>query len=88
MEKNIGSDFIERLKIVMNIESPNPKDYSSLSLALLGDAIYDMALRFYILSKGDKKINLLHANKSYYVRQSLRLNLLIFIRAIFLQMNF
>lgn len=68
MEKNLTIDFFGSLKSMLNIYRLNPLEYSSLSLALLGDGVYDLALRYYVLSGGEGKINILHAKKSHFVR--------------------
>lgn len=38
----------------------DPKMLSGLSLAFIGDAVYELVIRNYILSKGEGKVSLMH----------------------------
>lgn len=69
MEKSINDKtFVDMLNHLSHNNEVKVSNYSSLSLALLGDAVYDLYIRYYVLSQGDDKINVLHGKKSYYVR--------------------
>lgn len=73
MEKDINESFLSILKyfnqdIDLNYETTDINSYSSLTLALIGDAIYDLFIRYFIISEGDDKVNILHRKKSHFVK--------------------
>ena len=45
-----------------------PTEYSSLALAYLGDAVYELYVRNYLLSKGNYSVNELHKAAVCYVQ--------------------
>lgn len=71
MEEDINIIFEKLLNYFSNevgIESIDADNYSSLSLALIGDAVYDLFIRYYVMGFGDDKVNNLHGKKSYFVK--------------------
>ncbi|MDO5695132.1 MAG: ribonuclease III domain-containing protein [Eubacteriales bacterium] len=71
MEKSIDESFAvltAHFTKSLAIEPMAPEGYSSLSLALIGDAVYDLAARYYVMSGGDRSVNQLHRMKSKLVR--------------------
>ncbi len=50
-------DFLEKAELFPDIDY---KNMSALSLAFVGDAVYELFIRQYILSKGDAKVKSLH----------------------------
>ena len=46
----------------------NPKSYSPLALAYIGDSVHTMYIRSRILETGDKKVNELHKLCSFFVK--------------------
>lgn len=47
-------------KIMKMSEGTNPKELSSLALAYIGDAVFEMLVRTWVLSKGNAPVNKLH----------------------------
>ena len=45
-----------------------PTEYSSLALAYLGDAVYELYVRNHLLSKGNFSVNELHKRAVHYVQ--------------------
>ncbi len=45
---------------MLGAEGLNPKDYSAISLAYIGDTVYDLFVRCTILKKGERQINDIH----------------------------
>lgn len=73
MEKDINEKFDAVLRyfnsgIDDDYKNIDVNSYSSLTLALIGDAIYDLFIRYFIISEGDDKVNILHRKKSYFVK--------------------
>ena len=47
--------------------SGNPNEYSALSMAYIGDCVYEIYVRSYLLSKGNRRVNELHRMATRYV---------------------
>lgn len=45
----------------------SPKNYSALTLAYIGDCIYELYVRGYLIQKSDQKVNLLHKTSTRFV---------------------
>ena len=62
MEKGIAMlDFLK---------DKQPTEYSSLILAYIGDAVYELYVRNYIVSKGNSHIDEIHRHSVNYVKAS------------------
>ena len=48
--------------------SGRSKEYSALSLAYIGDCVYEMYVRSYLLGKGNRRVNELHRMATQFVR--------------------
>ena len=48
----------------------NVREYSSLSLAYIGDAVYEIYIRTMILAKGQRSVNAMHHETTAYVQAS------------------
>ncbi len=46
----------------------NPKEYSPLALAYIGDSIYDLFVRTMILSKGNRHVTQMHRDSVHFVK--------------------
>lgn len=66
MEKSIDS-FIEYLKQEFELEDKDIRTYSPLTLAYIGDAIYDLVIRTILVKQGNCQTNKLHARASALV---------------------
>ncbi len=60
-------DFLEELKGKGELLQSK---YSSLTLAYIGDCIYELYVRMYLISGGDRKMKELHRRAIGYVRAS------------------
>jgi ribonuclease-3 family protein len=49
-------------------EQLNPKEYSPLALAYIGDSIYDLFVRTMVLSKGNRHVTALHKDSVSFVK--------------------
>lgn len=66
MEKSI--EIIDILCENFNLESREIATYSPLTLAYVGDAIYELVIRTIIVSKGNAQVNKLHHKSSNLVK--------------------
>ena len=46
----------------------NPKEYSPLALAYIGDSIYDLFVRTMILGKGNRHVTQMHRDSVHFVK--------------------
>lgn len=65
MEKSI--DLAGFIKQNMNISAKDINTYSPLTLAFIGDSIYDLVIRTFIVEKVNAPVNKLHKEASSYV---------------------
>ena len=45
----------------------SPKNYSAWTLAYIGDGVYELYVRGYLIQKSDQKVNLLHKTSTRFV---------------------
>ena len=59
MEKSITTqeNLTQAIKETLNLKDIDPKQLSPLVLAYIGDSIYDLVIRTYLLSKGNMQVN-------------------------------
>jgi ribonuclease-3 family protein len=64
MEKKIDTDQIismpDYVRKAWNLPDTDIKSYSGLALAYIGDAIYDLLIRTYVVEHGNAPVNKLH----------------------------
>lgn len=65
MEKGLGY-----LKAVFELEDTDIRTYSPLTLAYIGDAIYELVVRTILMEKGNTQVNKLHHRASKLVKAS------------------
>lgn len=63
MNKFTGSDLTDML----GNKFLSPENYSALTLAYIGDCVYELCVRSYIIRKSDDKVNALHKKSTGYV---------------------
>lgn len=73
MEKNLGEDMRKILAKVLNINSEKWQDaevrmLSPLQLAYIGDAVYELFVRSYIMLQNNLKVNDLHKEAVKFVK--------------------
>ena len=72
MEKGIKMsdsffDLPEYIRESFEIQSKDIREYSPLSFAFIGDCVYELAIRTYVLSQGNRPVNELNMMKVKYV---------------------
>jgi len=81
MEKGIEERNLEELglikfiKLTMKLPDTDIKSYSPLTLAFIGDGIYDLIIRTMIVEQGNAPVNTLHKKVSNLVKASAQMEL-------------
>ena len=70
MEKSIDMDFYSYMKEVFNMQEVDVREYSPLTLAYIGDSIYDVVIKSLVVNKGNKQVQKMHKETSSYVQAS------------------
>ena len=76
MEKSIGFEFDSYMQEVFQMKEVDVNSYSPLTLAYIGDSIYDLIIKSLVINQGNRQVNKLHKETSMYVQastQSLRM---------------
>ena len=60
----------------LQLEHHSPSEYSPLTLAYIGDAIFDLLIRTYLVEQGNTQVNKLHKRASSYVKASAQKDIL------------
>lgn len=68
MEKSIG--FLEEIRKEFLLESRDVRTYSPLTLAFVGDCVFDIIIRTVIVERANQPPNQLHQKKSKIVKAS------------------
>ncbi len=64
---NLSEDFLSIIKKEFELEGVDLRLYSPLSLAFLGDCVYDLVIRSLLVVPGKRKVESLHKEKSRMV---------------------
>lgn len=70
MEKSIGFEFDSYMQEVFQMKEVDVNSYSPLSLAYIGDSIYDLIIKSLVINQGNRQVNKLHKETSMYVQAS------------------
>lgn len=70
MEKSITFDFTEYMQEVFELPEVDARNYSPLTLAYIGDCIYDLIIKTINVSHGNKQVQKLHKETSALVQAS------------------
>ena len=70
MEKSVGFDFVSYMNEVFQMEEVDIREYSPLTLAYIGDCIYDLVIKSLVINEGNKQVNKLHQETSRLVQAS------------------
>lgn len=65
----------EYLRQSFGLEEFDPRQYSPLALAYIGDGIYDIIIRSIVLSRGNVPVNKLHKESSSFVKASAQMEM-------------
>ena len=70
MEKSIGFELDSYMREVFQMGEVDIHTYSPLTLAYIGDCVYDLIIKNIMVSKGNKQVNKLHKDTSALVQAS------------------
>ena len=67
MDKSVMWQFDSYMHELFQLKEVDIKSYSPLTLAYIGDGIYDLIIRTLVINKGDKQVQKLHLETSALV---------------------
>ncbi|MCT4597211.1 MAG: ribonuclease III [Vallitalea sp.] len=67
-------DFIHYFRKSLDIKEVNPRQYSPLVLAYIGDSVFDLIIKSKVVGDGNAPVNKLHRRTSSYVKASAQAN--------------
>ena len=70
MEKSVGFEFDTYMQEIFQMEEVDVREYSPLTLAYIGDSIYDLIIKSLVINQGNKQVNKLHQDTSSLVQAS------------------
>lgn len=70
MEKSVGFEFDTYMQEIFQMEEVDVRAYSPLTLAYIGDSIYDLIIKSLVINQGNKQVNKLHQDTSSLVQAS------------------
>ncbi|WP_461812514.1 Mini-ribonuclease 3 [Faecalimonas sp.] len=70
MEKSIEINFNEYMKKIFSMQEVDIREYSPLTLAYIGDSIYDLIIKSLVINRGNKQVQKLHKETSSLVQAS------------------
>ena len=70
MEKSVGFEFDSYMQELFHMEEVDVSTYSPLTLAYIGDGVYDLIIRSIVVNHGNKQVNKLHKETSSLVQAS------------------
>lgn len=68
MEKSVGIELVQGIKQYMSLPDTDLRTYSPLTLAFIGDVVYDLVIRTVIVEQGNAPVNKLHKKVSSLVK--------------------
>ena len=70
MEISVEFEIADYIKEVLEMKEVEPEGYSPLTLAYIGDSIYDLVIKTKVISEGNKQVKKLHQETSSMVQAS------------------
>ncbi len=67
METGMTKDFLRFYKDTMQLDEVDPRTYSPLVLAYVGDAVYEVMIRLKVVNGGSVQVNKLHKHSASLV---------------------
>lgn len=67
METSMTSDLLRAYKEAMELDQVDPRSYSPLVLAYIGDSVYEVMIRMRVINGGNTQVNKLHRRASRLV---------------------
>lgn len=68
MEKGINWQFDSYMRDLFQMREADIKEYSPLTLAYIGDSIYDLVIKSLVVNRGNQPVQKLHQMTSSYVQ--------------------
>lgn len=68
MEKSV--EFDSYMQEIFQMKEVDVNSYSPLTLAYIGDSIYDLIIKSLVVNQGNRQVNKLHKETSMYVQAS------------------
>ena len=70
MEKSVGIDLESYMTAVFDMQEVDINSYSPLTLAYIGDSVFDLIIKSLIINHGNKQVQKLHQETSKLVQAS------------------
>lgn len=70
IEKEFESGFDSYMREAFEMQEVDIREYSPLTLAYIGDSIYDLVIKTLVINEGNKPVQKLHAETSSFVQAS------------------
>ena len=70
MEKSVEIENRSYMQQVLGMEDADISNYSPLTLAYIGDSVYDLIIKSLVVNKGNKQVKKLHSETSKMVQAS------------------
>ncbi len=70
MEKSVGFELGSYIRQVLDLKEVDIQTYSPLTLAYIGDSVYDLVIKTMIISEGNKQVKKMHQETSHLVQAS------------------
>lgn len=70
MEKGVGFELKSYMREVLDMKEVDIESYSPLTLAYIGDSVYDLIIKTLVISEGNKQVKKLHQETSGMVQAS------------------
>ena len=70
MEKSVRFELDTYMQEIFQMEEVDVREYSPLTLAYIGDSIYDLIIKSLVINQGNKQVNKLHHDTSSLVQAS------------------
>lgn len=70
MEKGIGFEIESYMREKLDLKEVDIENYSPLTLAYIGDSVYDLIIKTLVVNKGNKQVKKLHQETSSMVQAS------------------
>ena len=59
--------MLDKIKESFAGDFQSPNRYSALTLAYIGDCVYELYVRSFLIAKADQKVNVLHKSATKFV---------------------
>lgn len=79
MEQSLEA-FADWFRQLYHLDKPDVRQYSALTLAYIGDAVYEIVIRSYIVGKGNAPVEKLHKRASQLVKAKTQAELIMAIQ--------